>query len=64
MKNKPHFKRIPSESVTVGMKILSPLLDESFTVETKYTRGATLFLVEGIYHASVSKRGFVWQEVN
>ena len=63
MRNKPHYKRIPADSVEVGMKIWSPGLGESFTVESKYVRGASLFLVEGSYRACVAKRGYVWQEV-
>ncbi|EMB9411573.1 hypothetical protein U9V99_004252 [Salmonella enterica subsp. enterica serovar Montevideo] len=61
--NKPHLKRILAADVRVGMRIWSPSLGECFTVESLYVRGATLFLVEGIYKASVAKRGYVWQEV-
>lgn len=60
---KPHLKRIPAADVLVGMRIWSTGLGECFTVESLYVRGATLFLVEGIYKACVAKRGYVWQEV-
>ncbi|ELT9219102.1 hypothetical protein SAY60_002929 [Salmonella enterica] len=60
---KPHLKRIPAADVRMGMRIWSTGLGECFTVESLYVRGATLFLVEGIYKASVAKRSYVWREV-